>query len=53
MSSLYTQKIIGESVSRQDEEYNYGRFISDLIYWGFFEILLSNIIAAIIIDKFA
>jgi hypothetical protein len=27
--------------------------MSDLVYWGFFEILLTNIIAAIIIDKFA
>jgi hypothetical protein len=53
VSSLYTQKIIGGSVSREGEEYNYGKFVSDLIYWGFFEVLLSNIIAAIIIDKFA
>ena len=40
-------------MNRDGEEYNYGRFISDILYWGFFEILLTNIIAAIIIDKFA
>lgn len=51
IDSLYTQNIIGETVGRDSG--NYGRFLSDLIHWSFFEILFSNIIAAIIIDKFA
>jgi hypothetical protein len=53
IESLYTQRIIGESPSREGDSSHYGRFFSDVIYWAFFDILLTNIIAAIIIDKFA
>lgn len=53
IDSLYTQRIIGESPGREGDSSHYGRFFSDVIYWAFFDILLTNIIAAIIIDKFA
>lgn len=53
IDSLYTQRIIGETPSREGETSHYGRFFSDTIHWAFFDILFTNIIAAIIIDKFA
>lgn len=53
IDSLFTQKIIGETPSREGDSSHYGRFFSDVVYWVFSDILLPNIIAAIIIDKFA
>ncbi len=53
IDSLYTQRIIGETPSREGETSHYGRFFSDTVHWSFFDILFTNIIAAIIIDKFA
>lgn len=53
IDSLFAQRIIGETPSRVGDNSHYGRLFSDAIYWAFFDIIIPNLTAAIIIDKFA
>jgi hypothetical protein len=53
IDSLFAQRIIGETPSRVGDSTHYGRIFSDSVYWAFFEIVIPNLTAAIIIDKFA
>jgi hypothetical protein len=53
IDSLFAQRIIGETPSRVGDSSHYGRLFSDAVYWAFFEIIIPNLTAAIIIDKFA
>ena len=53
VNSLYGQRIIGEAPSRVNDSSHYGRIFSDAIYWAFFDIVIPNLTAAIIIDRFA